>query len=188
MFHPLEIYIGLRYLRAKRRNHFISFISMISMAGIALGVTALITVLSVMNGFETELRERILGMVSHAEIKAYEGDFTAWREVIQSASEHPEVVGAAPFIEQETMLQNRRVRGAIVRGISPDLERSVSDIATSMVGGDFDQLTSGDYNVLLGTGLAANLGVGIGEKVTLFAPQIRSTPMGAIPPPRWTSR
>ena len=184
MFHPLEIYIGLRYLRAKRRNHFISFISLISMAGIALGVTTLITVLSVMNGFETELRERILGMVSHAEIKAYEGEFTAWQDVIKSAGQHEEVVGAAPFIEQETMLQNRRVRGAMVRGITPDLERGVSDIAASMVGGDFDQLISGEYNIVLGTGLAANLGVVVGEKVTVFAPQIRSTPMGAIPPMR----
>jgi lipoprotein-releasing system permease protein len=184
MFHPLEIYIGLRYLRAKRRNHFISFISLISMAGIALGVTTLITVLSVMNGFETELRERILGMVSHAEIKAYESNFTDWRDVIESASKHPEVVAAAPFIEQETMLQNRRVRGAIVRGISPELEQGVSEIASSIVSGDFSQLNGGEYNILLGTGLAANLGVGLGEKVTVFAPQIRSTPMGAIPPMR----
>lgn len=184
MFHPLEIYIGLRYLRAKRRNHFISFISLISMAGIALGVTTLITVLSVMNGFETELRERILGMVSHAEITAYDGQFTAWRDVIDAAAKHPDVVGAAPFIEQEAMLQKRRVRGAIVRGVSPELEPQVSEIASSMVSGELDQLKSGDYNIILGTGLAANLGVVPGEKVTVFAPQIRSTPMGAIPPMR----
>ena len=184
MYKPLEVYIGLRYLRAKRRNHFISFISLISMLGIALGVATLITVLSVMNGFEKELRERILGMVSHASIRPYEGGFKDWQTVVEQASRHSEVSGAAPFIEQETMIQNQRVRGALIRGVDPALEPSVSEVADKMIAGSLDDLVAGEYRIVLGLSLAANLGVGLGEKVTVFAPQIRSTPMGAIPPMR----
>jgi len=184
MYKPLEVYIGLRYLRAKRRNHFISFISLISMLGIALGVATLITVLSVMNGFEKELRERILGMVSHASIRPYDGKFSDWQTVVEQASQHSEVTGAAPFIEQETMIQNQRVRGALIRGVDPALEPSVSEVADKMIAGALDDLVAGEYRIVLGLSLAANLGVGLGEKVTVFAPQIRSTPMGAIPPMR----
>ena len=133
MYRPLQFYIGLRYTRAKRRNHFISFISLISMLGIALGVTVLITVLSVMNGFEKELRERILGMLSHATITSIEGDMNQWRQAMADAAQHPSVVGAAPFIERETLIKGYRISGALVRGIDPALESSVSEVAANVI-------------------------------------------------------
>jgi len=181
MYQPLTLFVGLRYLRAKRRNHFISFISLISMMGIALGVATLITVISVMNGFETELRERILGMISHATIQGYDGEFADWPEVIERAGQHPEVIGAAPYIEQETMLRARRTAGALVRGIDPATEPSVSDVSELLVRGSLEDLEPGAWNVLLGAGLAARLSVGIGDPVTVFAPEIRATPAGVLP-------
>src|SRR6056297_1861481 len=181
MYQPLTLFVGLRYLRAKRRNHFISFISLISMMGIALGVATLITVISVMNGFETELRERVLGMISHATIQGYDGEFADWPEVIERAGQHPEVIGAAPYIEQETMLRARRTAGALVRGIDPATEPSVSDVSELLVRGSLEDLEPGAWNVLLGAGLAARLSVGIGDSVTVFAPEIRATPAGVLP-------
>ncbi len=182
MYQPLTLFIGLRYLRAKRRNHFISFISLISMAGIALGVMTLITVISVMNGFERELRERILGMISHATIQAPDGRFVGWERVIDQAREHPEVVGAAPFVEQETMLRaSSRTSGALVRGVDPASEPEVSDIHKLMVRGSLDDLVPGQWQVLLGVGLANRLGVGTGDSITIFAPEIRATPAGVVP-------
>lgn len=180
MFQPLPIFVGLRYLRAKRRNHFISFISLISMAGIAVGVLTLITVISVMNGFETELRERILGMVSHATIESYDGEFADWRNVVDRARTHPEVVGAAPYVEQEAMIKGRSVAGVLVRGIDPDREPSVSDLDDLMVAGDYTDLAETGWRVLLGIGLARRLGVNPGDKVTLFAPEIRATLAGVM--------
>jgi len=181
MYQPLTVFVGLRYLRAKRRNHFISFISLISMAGIALGVTTLITVLSVMNGFERELRDRILGMVSHATIQGYDGQFPGWPDIVRDAREHPDVLGAAPYVEQETMLRARRTAGALVRGIDPQSEPEVSDIDRLMVDGSLDDLKAGEWGVLLGLGLADRLGVRTGDSVTIFAPEIRATPAGVIP-------
>ena len=164
MFKPLQLYIGLRYTRAKRRNHFISFISATSMLGIAVGVTALITVMSVMNGFEKELRERILGMVSHATISGIDGGMPHWPEVLEAASAHPEVVGAAPFIERETLLRGFRVRGSLVRGVEPGLEQTVSDVGLQMEAGQLDELQSGKFNIILGVYLASSLGVNIGDR------------------------
>ncbi|QOC21113.1 lipoprotein-releasing ABC transporter permease subunit [Wenzhouxiangella sp. AB-CW3] len=181
MYHPLSIFVGLRYLRAKRRNHFISFISLISMAGIALGVMTLITVLSVMNGFERELRERILGMISHATIQGYDGTFADWQDVLDLANEHPEVRGAAPYVEQETMLRGRRTAGALVRGVDPALEPEVSEVHELMRIGQIEDLVPGEWQVLLGSGLANRLGVGPGDPVTIFAPEIRATPAGVVP-------
>ncbi|OAB61943.1 cell division protein FtsX [Leptolyngbya valderiana BDU 20041] len=181
MFQPLTLFVGLRYLRAKRRNHFISFISLISMMGIALGVATLITVLSVMNGFETELRERILGMISHATIQGYDGEFADWPAVVERSRANPEVIGAAPYVEQETMLRARRTAGALVRGVDPATEPSVSDVADLLVRGSLDDLEPGSWNVLLGAGLATRLAVGPGDSVTLFAPEIRATPAGVLP-------
>lgn len=181
MYQPLTVFVGLRYLRAKRRNHFISFISLISMAGIALGVMTLITVLSVMNGFERELRERILGMISHATIQGYDGEFANWQDVLDKANAHPEVLGAAPYVEQETMLRGRRTAGALVRGIDPALEPSVSEVHDMMRIGDIEDLQPGEWRVLLGSGLASRLGVGPGDPVTIFAPEIRATPAGVVP-------
>jgi len=180
MFQPAPIFVGLRYLRAKRKNHFISFISMISMLGIALGVATLITVISVMNGFEKELRERILGMVSHATIQGIDGRFADWESVVDRAREHPEVVGAAPYIEQETLLRGRNTAGAQVRGIVPELEPDVVDIGDMVVTGALSDLAAGQWGVMLGTGLASRLGVSTGDPVTIFAPEVRASPAGAM--------
>ena len=129
MFKPVPLYVGLRYTRAKRRNHFISFISFTSMAGIALGVTALITVLSVMNGFEKELRERILGMTSHATISGFDGTLKDWRSLKSVALENPKVVGVAPFVEAQAMLtRGTAVRGVLIRGVLPEEEPAVSRV------------------------------------------------------------
>jgi len=182
MFKPLEVYVGLRYTRAKRRNHFISFISLSSMLGIALGVTALITVLSVMNGFEKELRERILGMASHATVAQFRGALEDWPTVAERARKHPHVIGVAPYVQGEAMLtRGRYVRGALVQGVLPEQEPEVSDIGDFMIAGSLDSLRSGEFNVLLGRGLARALGVGIGEKVTVVAPKATSTPAGILP-------
>ena len=181
IFQPLSVAIGLRYLRAKRRNHFISFISLISMAGIAVGVAILITVISVMNGFEKELRDRILGMVSHATVSTWDRPFEDWPDLIESAREHPEVIGAAPFVEQQTLLNGRDVSGALVRGIDPALEPSVSDLDQQMISGSLQALNDRRWQVVLGVELAAGLGVGPGDPVTVFAPELRATAAGVIP-------
>ena len=181
MFRPIELFIGLRYTRAKRRNHFISFISLVSMLGIALGVTALITVLSVMNGFEKELRGRILSMVSHATITGYRGDVTDWRELRDHARGHERVLGVAPYIQKETMVQGTRVAGAMVRGVIPELETNVSDVGDHMQYGELTDLKTGSFNIVLGAELAFALGVHNGDKVTVFAPQVSVTPVGVMP-------
>jgi len=181
IFQPLSVAIGLRYLRAKRRNHFISFISLISMAGIAVGVAILITVISVMNGFENELRERILGMVSHATVSTWDRPFEDWPELIANARKHPDVIGAAPFVEQETLLNGRDVSGALVRGIDPAREPEVSDLDEKMIAGSLDALDSERWQVVLGVELAARLGVGPGDPVTIFAPELRATGAGVLP-------
>jgi len=181
MFRPLELYIGLRYTRAKRRNHFISFISVVSMLGIALGVTALITVISVMNGFELELRSRILGMVSHATVSGAGEGLEQWREALDEAHRTPHVIGAAPYVEREVMMQGVRVSGAIVRGVLPAAEPEVSDLSGRMVEGKWDSLTPGSYHILLGRELSLWLGAGIGDSVVLYAPIMRSTPAGVLP-------
>lgn len=181
MYQPLSIFVGLRYLRAKRRNHFISFISLISMGGIALGVMVLITVLSVMNGFEKELRERILGMISHATIEGYERRLPDWQGLLDQVRQHPSVVGAAPYVEQETLIKGRGTAGAQVRGVDPESEPHVSEIGELMRQNGLETLVPGEWRVILGGGLAARLGVREGDSVTIFAPEIRATPAGVVP-------
>ena len=179
---PLELFIGLRYTRAKRRNHFISFISLISMLGIALGVMALIVVLSVMNGFENELRGRILGMVSHVTVSTYEGRLQDWPSLNQQVSENEQVIGAAPYIEAEAMLSNRSsVSGTIVRGIDPELEPEVSDIHEKLTFGKYSDLKAGEFGIILGTGLANSLDVVPGDRVTMITPQSTASPVGFLP-------
>jgi len=173
MMKPLSVFIGLRYLRAKRQNHFISFISLISMMGIALGVTTLITVISVMNGFEKELRSRILGAISHATIQPLQRPLDNWRELISDMNEREDVIAAAPYIEVGAWLQSNGSSGALVRGVDPAYEATVSEVATSMVGGSLDDLESGEYGIVLGIGLAVRLRVGLGDKVTIIAPRSR---------------
>ncbi|MEO5561636.1 MAG: lipoprotein-releasing ABC transporter permease subunit, partial [Dokdonella sp.] len=181
MFRPLEVFIGLRYTRAKRRNHFISFISLVSILGIAVGVTALITVISVMNGFDKELKDRILGMVSHATIEGVEETVKDWPQALKLAHENPHVLGAAPYVERQAMLQGSRVSGAIIRGVMPDLEPTVSDVDRHMASGKLDDLVPGHFGIVLGKELAMTLGVDVGEFVTVFAPEFSATPIGAIP-------
>jgi lipoprotein-releasing system permease protein len=182
MFKPFELYVGLRYTRAKRRNHFISFISMISMLGIMLGVVALIVVLSVMNGFHKEVRERILGMASHATISGVNGELTDWKSVMAQASKFPHVIGEAPYIEGQGMLiSGQKVSGALLRGILPQREGDVSDVIRDIKQGSIETLESGSFNIILGRELASVLGVGVGDKVTLVTPQVNVTPAGILP-------
>ena len=182
MFAPFELCVGLRYTRAKRRNHFISFISLTSMIGIALGATALITVISVMNGFERELRERILGMASHATISGVDGSLEGWESLVATAEAHPEVVGAAPFVELQGMLTHAgRVRGVLIRGVSPAREPRVSEVGEYLVEGDLESLAPGRFNVLLGRDLALRLDATVGARITLVAPRAQITPAGVLP-------
>lgn len=183
MFRPLEACIGLRYTRARRRNHFISFIAMFSIMGIALGVLVMITVLSVMNGFQTEVRERILGAASHITINAVKGKgLDDWKEVMEISAKHPKVIGSAPFVRTEGMLTNGQyVSAAFVRGIDPALEPNVSDLQKGILVGDFAELTPGSFNIYLGKYLARTLGVYLGDKVTMVTPQAAVTPAGILP-------
>jgi lipoprotein-releasing system permease protein len=182
MFRPLSVFIGLRYTRAKRRNHFISFISLTSMLGVALGVAALITVLSVMNGFEKELRQRILGMTSHAFITGTDGTLSDWQSLQTRITGYPELVDSAPFVEGQAMLsQGSRVRGTLVRGIDPALEPRVSAIGDKIIAGQLDDLKPGSFDIILGKDLANAMGVGVGDKITMITPHVTPTPAGVIP-------
>ncbi len=182
MFKPVPLYVGLRYTRAKRRNHFISFISFTSMLGIALGVTALITVLSVMNGFEKELRERILGMTSHATISGFDGTLEDWQSLKSLALQNPKVIGVAPFVEAQAMLtRGTAVRGVLIRGVLPEEEPAVSQIGEFMKSGELSALSSGEFGIVLGRYVARALGAGVGTKVTLVAPRAKVTPAGILP-------
>ena len=182
MRNPYELFTGLRYTRAKRRNHFISFISAASMVGIAIGVTALITVLSVMNGFERELRTRILGMASHATISALRGGLSDWPVVAQLAARNPQIEGLAPYIEGEGMLkQGADLSGTLLRGILPEEEAKVSEIVYHMKVGKLGDLVAGEYRIVIGKELATALAVEPGDKVDLMIPQASVTPAGVLP-------
>ena len=182
MFRPYELFVGLRYTHTKRRTHFISFISFTSMLGIALGVTALITVLSVMNGFETELRDRILGMASHATVTTLDGSLGDWRGVSSMVEGEPHVLASAPFVSGESMLSNGKlVSGAQIRGVLPETEGRVSDVVAHIRGGDIGLLREGEYGIILGSELAAALGVGAGDAITVVSPQITIAPTGILP-------
>ena len=182
MIKPYELFIGLRYIRAKRRNHFISFITFVSVLGVAVGIIALITVLSVMNGFEKELRERILGVVSHATVTAADNGIEQWRTLARRLGEYPQVWGLAPYVTAEGMLShNGRVSGTLIRGILPGEEGAVSTLGDKMVAGRMGDLAAGEYGIVLGKELARRIGVMIGDKVTLITPQSSVTPVGILP-------
>jgi lipoprotein-releasing system permease protein len=182
MFQPKELFIGLRYTRAKRKTHFVSFIAFISIAGVSLGVFALIVVLSVMNGFGNELRDRTLSMTSHATITGFDGTMSDWEQNAAVARNNPDVVSAAPYIRKEVMMTNgRRVSGALVRGIEPDAEKTVSTVASKMVSGDLTDLQPGDYGIVLGRELANSLGVYEGDRITVITPQASVTAVGVMP-------
>ncbi|MBS3803403.1 MAG: lipoprotein-releasing ABC transporter permease subunit [Oleiphilaceae bacterium] len=181
MFKPLSLYVGLRYTAAKRRNHFISFISLTSMIGLMLGVAVLIIVLSVMNGFDRELKERILGMVPHAVI---EGDdlLENWQKVDDIASEHPSVIAAAPFVEGQGMVTGGgNVRGVLLNGVLPDEERSVSIIENHMIEGELDDLKAGEFGIIIGKLMASSLRLQIGDRLTVVMPEASVTPAGVLP-------
>jgi lipoprotein-releasing system permease protein len=182
MFKPLTIYIGMRYTRAKQRTQFISFITLTSILGIALGVTALIVVLSVMNGFEAELRERILGMTSHTTITGRNGQLQEWQQLEQKIIGMPHVEGSAPFVRGQVMVNaDRRVSGTLLRGVDPEYEPKVSEVANKMKAGKLSDLVAGKFGIVLGAELANYLGVMVGDKVTVISPQINSTPAGILP-------
>ena len=179
---PYELLIGLRYTRAKRRNHFISFISVISMAGIALGVMALIVVLSVMNGFQEELRGRILGVASHMEITGPGGQLPDWPGLATQVAKHSEVRGSAPYVSGQALLAaGSETKGAMVRGLLPAEEGKVAEFAAHMKSGRLDLLAPGEFRIILGNDLARSLGVFPGDKVAVIAPQGVVTPAGMLP-------
>ncbi|WP_110687491.1 lipoprotein-releasing ABC transporter permease subunit [Salinicola aestuarinus] len=181
MLDRLPFLLGLRYVRAKRRNHFISFISLTSMLGLALGVAVLILVLSVMNGFDHELRSRVLGMVPHSRIEE-QGGMRDWKALAERVSQHRHVQAVAPYVEQQGMFSAQgRTQGAMVTGVEPSFERHVSIIDQHMQAGSLDDLSNGSWNVVLGSLLARNLGVGVGDRVTLLVPEASITPGGVFP-------
>lgn len=176
----LETWIGLRYLRAKKRNGFMSFISMISILGIAIGVMALIVVLSVMNGFQKEIRGQLLSVAPHAEIGFYDAQ-TNWQNLIPY-TQHQEIVAAAPFISDQALLSHAgEVRGVQMRGIDPQAEKQVVDYWQNMVAGKFEDLRAGEFDLILGEELAMALGVEVGGQVTVITPEGNVTPAGMVP-------
>ena len=182
---PYEWLVGLRYIRSGRktgRNRFISFISLISMAGIALGVAALIIVMSVMNGFQKEVRDRMLSVLPHIEIFNTHGSLPNWQETAQEVGKNPAVRGTAPYIVAQAMLTRfDRVQGAVIRGVIPEEEAHVSDVAQQIKTGDFASLQPGTFNIVIGAGLAKQLRLFTGDRITLIAPQGQLTPAGMIP-------
>ncbi len=183
---PFEWLVGLRYTRAGKgsdNSGFISFISLISVAGIALGVAALIIVLSVMNGFQKQVTDRMLSVLAHIEVFDAAGSMPQWREAAREAKRNPAVLGAAPFVQSEALLQQRdgTMRPAIIRGILPEAEKDVSQVANTMRQGRIDSLTPGSFNIVLGYALAGALNLQIGDKVTMLLAQAQATPAGLLP-------
>ena len=181
MFQSIALTVGLRYIRAQRQNHFISFISLISMLGLVLGVTVLILVLSVMNGFDQELRKRILGMVPHATVQTSE-PIMNWQQPAEVAMQVEGVLGVAPFVHGQGMFNNRgRVQPVLLHGIEPEAEAKVSILPNHMTYGAVSDLKAGAFNILMGDLLARQLGAQLGDKVTLFLPEASLTVAGIIP-------
>ncbi|TXF96841.1 lipoprotein-releasing ABC transporter permease subunit [Massilia arenae] len=182
---PYEWQVGLRYTRAGKRSgrsSFISFISLISVAGIALGVAALIIVLSVMNGFQKQVTDRMLSVLAHIEVFDDSGSMPDWRASAKEALRNPNVLGAAPFVETQGLLVRDGVmRPSIVRGVLPGEEDNVSTVARQVRAGSFDALKPGQFNIVLGYALARALGVGLGDKVTMVLAQGQVTPAGMVP-------
>ena len=181
-FSVFELFVGMRYTRAKRKNHFISFISLTSMIGIALGVAALIIVLSVMNGFQKDLRTRILGVASHLEITGSNNTLSDWPNIAEASVKREHVLASAPYITAQAMLSyGQGVQGAIIRGVIPAAEDKVADLGKSMRVGSLNDLRAGEFGIILGTDLAYNLGAQMGDKVVVMAPQGQFTPAGVVP-------
>jgi lipoprotein-releasing system permease protein len=172
MINPVELFVGLRYLRAKRRTRFVSFITLISLAGVALGVAALIVILSVMNGFEGELRTRLLSMSAHGQVTGVSGRTSDWRHLVAEVESHPGVAAAAPVVQLEGMIQSgRELRAVLVHGIDPEYEKNLAETPINLLEGTLDSLQSGSRNMILGRILAANLGLRLGDGVVLLIPR-----------------
>ncbi|MGF6149812.1 lipoprotein-releasing ABC transporter permease subunit [Pseudomonas fluorescens] len=181
MFRPLFVFIGTRYTRAKRRNHFVSFISLTSMIGLALGVVVMIVVLSVMNGFDHEMRTRVLGMVPHATIESGE-PISDWQSLAAKVQQNPQVVAVAPFTQMQGLLTNNgQVQKVLLNAVDPDQERKVSIIDNFMTQGKLDDLSPGSFGIVIGDKAATKLGVGLGDKLTFVAPEVTVTPAGMFP-------
>ncbi len=183
---PFELAVGLRYTlsgrRAGRRNGFISFISALSVAGIALGVAALIVVLSVMNGFQKEVRDRMLSVLSHIEVIATDKPMLDWAAVLEQTRRDPRIVAGAPYVSGQAMLtRDDSVRGVLVRGIDPALEPKVSELGTQVVQGRLDSLVPGEFGIAIGRVLARQVDVALGDRIALIAPQGTVTPAGVVP-------
>jgi lipoprotein-releasing system permease protein len=183
---PFELQVGWRYTRAGRggrRNRFISFISGVSILGIALGVAALIIVLSVMNGFQREVRDRMLNVIAHVELLDYTGQaLPDWQATAAKARQNPAVIGAAPFIASQSLIaRGEDMRGAVIRGISPAEEATVTGLGAALKDGVFARLQPGAWNIVLGSELARQLGVREGDKITIVAPGGQVTPAGVVP-------
>ena len=181
MFRPLFVFIGTRYTRAKRRNHFVSFISLTSMIGLALGVVVMIVVLSVMNGFDHEMRTRVLGMVPHATIESGE-PISNWQSLADKVKQNPQVLAVAPFTQMQGLLTNNgQVQKVLLNAIDPVQERKVSIIDNFMKQGKLDDLSPGSFGIVIGDKAATKLGVTLGDKVTFVAPEVTVTPAGMFP-------
>ena len=177
-----ELFIGLRYTRAKRRNHYISFISLSSLLGITLGMTALITVMSVMNGFQKEIRTRILGVASHIQVSGVNEKLADWQGVASEAIKHPQVEAAAPYVSAQGMVSfNQVVRGVLVRGVLPSAEDKVADFSRMMISGELNNLVPGEFGIVIGAQLSQSLGASEGDKIVLISPQGQMTPVGILP-------
>jgi lipoprotein-releasing system permease protein len=177
MFYPLSLFIGLRYNRGRRRNGFISFISLMSMLGIALGVAVLITVLSVMNGFDQQIRERVFGMAPHLSLMRY-GGISDWQSLLPKLS-HPQVLHVAPYVEGQGMLYNLgQVNASFVYGIEPALEAEVSILPSKMIAGNLKNLRPKEFGIVIGEQMAMNLGAVMGDKIVVVTPQVTSSIAG----------
>ncbi|WP_119394589.1 lipoprotein-releasing ABC transporter permease subunit [Salinibius halmophilus] len=178
----MSVLVGLRYLRAKRQNHFVSFISAISMIGLVLGVAVLIIVLSVMNGFQREMRERVLGVVPHGTIINSDGFVQDWQPLVETALANDRVINAEPFIDANGMFAFRsRTSGALIRGIDPEFRGSEDLIRQNMLAGDISDLSAGEFNVVLGNSMASRLGASVGDKVMLMVPEVTMSIAGIQP-------
>ncbi|MFC3903129.1 lipoprotein-releasing system permease protein [Acinetobacter marinus] len=181
MYKPIAFYIGLRYTRARRSNHFISFIALVSMIGLMLGVAVLITVLSVMNGFDRELKNRVLGMVPQATISSNH-IITDWQNILPAMEKIDHVQGAAPYTQLQGMLTSQgQVSGILINGIDPKYEPKVSIIQNYMVQGTLNNLKHGDYGIVLGKTMTDALGLQVGDKITLILPEATPSPAGVVP-------
>ena len=182
MFNRFEITVGLRYLKAKQKNGFVSFISLVSIIGIALGVAALITVLSVMNGFQREIQSKIIGVTAHMQIMDASGMLQNWQELANIAKKNSQVLQYAPYVDGQALVSfDGNVSGVLVRGVDPKLEPGVDDIGNHMIKGRATSLIPGKFDVVIGQELAKQLGVAVGNKITLITPQGQITPAGTIP-------